>query len=149
MMERHHYEQYYLNQIGGEIGPLYRSSFRVQRGRGFGGFFSGLWKSIKPLFYKGAKAIGKEVLNTGISTLADIGTTPLKEALMKNIKQAGTNLKNKAKEKLKTLTGEGLRITHRGTRRKGVRKTIKKTKSLGTHHLKKRKHRVKAVDIFS
>lgn len=152
-MERHYYEQYYLNQIGGEIGPLYRSSFKVQRGRGLGGFFSGLWKSIKPLFtsakplcYKGIKAIGKEALDAGVGTLAELGTKPLKEAMMSNIHKAGSNLKRKAEEKLKKLSGEGLRIAHRWYRRKG----IKKPKLRNVNPSKKRKRRAKVVkDIFS
>ena len=40
------YTRYYVNQIGGGgggggIGPVYRASFRVQRGNGVGSFFSG------------------------------------------------------------------------------------------------------------
>ena len=34
------YTRYYVNQIGGgEIGPVYRASFRVQTGNGIGPFF--------------------------------------------------------------------------------------------------------------
>jgi len=36
------YTRYYVNQSGGgEIGPVYRASFRVQRGNGIGSFFRG------------------------------------------------------------------------------------------------------------
>jgi hypothetical protein len=59
------YTLYYVNQIGsgsGEIGPVYRASFRVQIGNGIGPFFRGLFHFVKPLLYSGAKAIGKEAL---------------------------------------------------------------------------------------
>ena len=52
-----------LNQSGvGEIGPVYRASFRVQRGNGIGSFFRGLFRFVKPLLYSGAKAVGIEAL---------------------------------------------------------------------------------------
>jgi len=60
-MDRH--TRYYVNQSGvGEIGPVYRASFRVQRGNVIGSFFRGLLLLVKPLLYSGAKAVGKEAL---------------------------------------------------------------------------------------
>jgi len=56
------YTLYYVNQSdgGGEVGPVYRASFRVQRGNGIGSF-RGLFRFVKPL-YSEAKAVGKEAL---------------------------------------------------------------------------------------
>jgi len=66
------YTHYYVNQSGGgEIGPVYRASFRMQRGNGIGSFFGGLFRFVKPLMYSGAKAVGKEALKTG-SSITDI-----------------------------------------------------------------------------
>ena len=57
------YTRYYVNQSGvGEISPVYRASFRVQRGNGIGSFFRGLFRFVKPLLHSGAKAVGKEAL---------------------------------------------------------------------------------------
>jgi len=58
------YTRYYVNQIGGggEVGPVYRANFRVQRGNGIGSFFRGLFRCVKPLLNSGAKAVGKEAL---------------------------------------------------------------------------------------
>jgi len=57
------YTQYYVNQsCSGEIGSVYRASFRVQRGNGIGSFFRGLFRFVKPLLYSGAWAVGKEAL---------------------------------------------------------------------------------------
>ena len=54
--------QYYLNQIGGggDIGPIYRASLRVQMGNGIGSVFRGLFRSVKPALDSGAKAVRKE-----------------------------------------------------------------------------------------
>jgi hypothetical protein len=61
------YTRYYVNQSGGGsgIGPVYRAIFMVQRGKGLGSFFRGLFRFVKPLLYSGAKAVGKEALKTG------------------------------------------------------------------------------------
>ena len=56
------YAQNYVNKSGGgEIGPVYRSSFRVQSGKGIGSF-KRLFGFVKSLLYSGAKAVGKDAL---------------------------------------------------------------------------------------
>jgi len=67
------YTQYYVNQSGGggEVGPVYRASFRIQRGNGIGSFFRGHFRFVKPL-YSGAKAVGKEALKTGSNIITDM-----------------------------------------------------------------------------
>jgi hypothetical protein len=70
-MER--YTRFYVNQSGGgEIGPVYRASFRVQRRNGIVSFFRGLFRFIKTLLYSWAKAVGKEALKTGSNIITDI-----------------------------------------------------------------------------
>jgi len=62
-MDRH--TRYYEIQSGGgggEIGPVYRAGFRMQRGNGIGSFFRGLLRFVKPLLYSDAKAVRKEAL---------------------------------------------------------------------------------------
>jgi hypothetical protein len=68
-----HYTRYYAGQSGGvgNIGPLYKASFRVQRGSGLGSFFRRLFRFVKPL-YSGAKAVGREALSTGCNILTDM-----------------------------------------------------------------------------
>ena len=65
------YTRYYVNRSGGEIGPVYRASFRMQRGNGIGSFFRGLFRFVEPLFFR-AKAVGKEALITGSHVITDI-----------------------------------------------------------------------------
>jgi hypothetical protein len=59
------YARLNVNQIGsgsGEIGPVYRASFRVQRGNGIGSF-RGLFRFVKPMLYSGAKAVERGLKN--------------------------------------------------------------------------------------
>ena len=68
------YTHYHVNESrgGGEIGPVYRASFRMQRGNGMGSFFRGLFRFVTPLLFSGAKAVGKEFLKTGSHIITDI-----------------------------------------------------------------------------
>jgi hypothetical protein len=68
------YTRYYFNQSGGggEVGPVYRASFSVQRGNGIGYFFRGLFRFVKPLLYSGAKTVGKDTLKTGSNIITDM-----------------------------------------------------------------------------
>ena len=68
------YTRYYVKQSGGgvEIGPVYRATFRVQRGNGIAFFFRGLFRSVKPLLYSGEKAVGKEALKKVSNIITDI-----------------------------------------------------------------------------
>ena len=73
LVTMYRYTRYYANQSGGdEIGPVYRASFRVQRGNGIGSFFSGLFHFVKPLLYSGTKAVEKEALKTSSNIITDI-----------------------------------------------------------------------------
>jgi len=67
------YTRYYVNQSdGGEIGPVSRASFRMQRGNGIGSFFKGLFRFVKPRLYSWATAVGKEALKTVSIIITDI-----------------------------------------------------------------------------
>jgi len=57
------YTRYYVNQSGGgEIGPVYRASFRVQRGNSIGSYFSGLFRFVKPFLYSVEMSVVKGAL---------------------------------------------------------------------------------------
>jgi len=69
------YTRYHVNQSGGgggEIDPLYRANFRMQRGNGIASFFRGLFRFVKPLLYSGGKAFAKESLKTVSNIITDI-----------------------------------------------------------------------------
>jgi len=72
---------YYIHQAGGRgseylddlFGHVYVGSPCVQGGHGIGSFLAGLFRSLKLLAIRGARAFGREPLNTGPQILADIG----------------------------------------------------------------------------
>ena len=67
------YTRYYVNQSGGgEIVPVYRDRFRVQRGNGIGSFFRGIFRFVIPLLYSGSKAVGKDALKTCSNIITNI-----------------------------------------------------------------------------
>ena len=72
-------EVYYLRQAGrgsGQndtgIGPIYSTTPYLRRGHGIGNVFGSLFPWIKPIFWSGAKALGRETLRTGDKILRDI-----------------------------------------------------------------------------
>jgi len=97
------YTLYYLNQSGGggEVGPVYRATFRVQRGNGIGSFFRGLFRFVKPL-YSGAKAVGKEALKTGYNIITDMfnkeAKQPVRDIFKNRFIEAKDNLEPKIKK---------------------------------------------------
>lgn len=149
------YRRYFLQVGGGDIGPVYRSSYYKQRGRGLGNFFRGLWKFVKPLVTGGIKAVGREARDTGIRVLSDIGTgKPIKEVFQERSMEAIDNLKRKAEDKISRMTGAGLRAPKRA-RIKYSRNKIKKVKKKqvgrgrGRKQKKMKKKRKRIRDIFA
>jgi hypothetical protein len=57
--------QYYKRQAGDgreDIGPIYSSPPFVQRGHGLGSVLAGLFRTLRPILWIGAKSAGKEAL---------------------------------------------------------------------------------------
>ena len=101
------YTRYYVNQSGGggEIGPVYRASFRLQRGNGIGSFFRGLFRFVKPLLYSGAKAVGKKALKTGTHIITDFLNKELEQPVGDIFKNRLVKKTITFKKKLKILRG--------------------------------------------
>lgn len=129
------YTQYYAKQSGGggDVGPMYRASFRVQRGNGIGSFFRGLFRFVKPLLFSGAKAVGKEALKTGSNIITDMLNRGPEQPVGNIFKNRFGEAKGNLEQKIKNMTGSGLRL-------KRKRKS-KKVQSLGK--------RRKVKDIFT
>ena len=103
------YTRYYVNQSGGgDIGPVYRASFRTQRGNGIGSFFRGLVRFVKPLLFSGAKAVGKEALRTGSNILTDILEKQPEQPMGTIFKTRFGEAKGNLEQKIKKMTGSGL-----------------------------------------
>jgi len=103
------YTRYYVNQSGGgEIGPVYRASFRMQRGNGIGSFFRGLFRFVKPLLYSGAKAVGKEALKKDSNIITDILNKEREQPVGVIFKNRFSEAKGNLQEKIKKMTWSGL-----------------------------------------
>lgn len=110
------YTNYYLNQAGGginDIGSLYANTRIVQHGRGsIGAFFSGIYKSLKPIISSGLNALKKQTIKSGTAVLENIGTKPFKDILQEQGKIAAQELTQKGINKLKRLqegSGKGIK----------------------------------------
>lgn len=101
------YENYYAHQAGSGIGVIYRGA-PYQRGHGIGSFLGGLFRSVLPLFSSGARAIGKEALSAGVGLLSDmVSARPMEESIKNRLKEASTNLKRKADDKIDRINMSG------------------------------------------
>jgi hypothetical protein len=129
-----HYTRHYVGQSGGggNIGPLYKASFRVQRGNGLGSFFRELFRFVKPL-YSSAKTVGREALSTGSNILTDMLNKNPKQPVGTIFKKRFSVAKDNLQQKIKNMTGSGLTLK-------------RKRKSKTVQSLSKRK-RIK--DIFT
>ena len=82
-------------QIGRGI-PVFRGA-TMQRGHGLGSLVKGLFRTATPLLKKGAIALGKEALSTGLNIMEDtLSGQTLKNATKKNVSRAGKRLMNKS-----------------------------------------------------
>lgn len=133
------YEDYYANQVGGNLhvfsGPV------LQRGRGFGNIFRSLFRFIKPVFKaimpmakRAAPIIGNEMVRASSGVLEDVASgQSFKESAKERFKSAGESLGHKAIDHLRQ-SGSGLK------RKRLVKK----------HHSKKRRQPTRSkIDIFS
>ena len=88
------YQEYYLRQTGKGY-PVFAGR-RYQRGHGLGSIIGNLFKSAVPMLKKGAKAIGKEALRTGLGIASDVMEGQnIKQAAETRVKGAGRNLVQK------------------------------------------------------
>lgn len=162
-----HYIQYYNEQVGGGVKSVYTGA-PYQRGSGIGSFFGSIFRRIAPYLVRGAKAVGKEAVRTGLNVIDDVAYNGanFKEALSDRLKESGKNLKRKAESKLdEMMSGSGYiglvakrkrqskksRAPVRNARRKTKTKkrVSKKVKKKKVQRKKKRKTGIRSVtDIF-
>jgi hypothetical protein len=106
MSEAERYINYYQQQslgVGGGAKPL-----RSQKGLGIGSFLSSLFRRIAPYFVSGAKAVGSELLTSGVNIFKDrLNNKDLKESLDTHIGSAGKNLASKASTSVQSMLGMG------------------------------------------
>lgn len=110
-----HYIEHYESQIGGGIGRIYVGG-SSQRGHGIGSFLGGLFRRAIPLIARGARALGRQFLHGGMGFMSDLdNNVPWKESLKSRAREAGQDLKRKAKEGIaKVMRGEGYKRPYGG-----------------------------------
>ena len=64
------YNEYYARQAGGALP--YFAGAQYQRGHGLGSLFGGLLRSAMPLIKRGAVALGRGALKTGVRIADDV-----------------------------------------------------------------------------
>lgn len=136
----------------GDVGPLYKRGYFVQRGHGLSDIFSNFIRFLSPYVKGASKALGKQALTSGINIIEGLQKDePIKEILMKERDRGLRNLAMQASDSLKNMQGRG-RIKRRRVgfsdgssvslpkrrrrsssvrklKKKSVRKSNKKTKS--------------------
>lgn len=123
-------------------GPVY------QREHWLGGLFCGLFRFAMPLIKQGAKAVGRQALQTGMQVAGDVlENRPFKESVKARVNQAGSSLRTKAENKINhLLSGSGRRRARKRKPPKRIGPPIIKRRR---RNKKKNSRRRKERDIFS
>ena len=119
------YEEYYLNQTGRGMAAF--TGARYQRGHGLGNMLRSLTKFALPFLKKGAKAVGKQAMKTGMNIAQEV-------MLGQNIKKAAKRHLSQGLTELVTQHGRG-----RHRRRRGPPGETVKRRKIATSSRKKPK----------
>ena len=85
------YNEYYARQAGGAL-PCFAGA-QYQRGHGLGSLFGGLLRSAMPLIKRGAVALGKGALKTGVRIADDVMSgQSIKKAPKRRVADAGRSM---------------------------------------------------------
>lgn len=124
------YENYYLQQTGGQI-PVFIGG-RGLHGAGLGNIFGAVLRSAMPLLKQGGKALLREGARAGTQLIGDVlGGESLKSAAKKRSQQVGKNMLTQA---VNQLTGSNppkrIKLTSQKRRRqkRGKKKGANKSK---------------------
>ena len=118
------YNDYYVRQAGGALP--YFAGAQYQRGHGLGSLFGSLLRSAMPLIKRGAVALGKGALKTGVRIAGDV--------------LSGQNIKTAAKRRVTdAVLNPGKRI-----KRSAAKVTVTAVK----RRRKKRTSTKREADIF-
>ena len=145
--------QYYRRQAGRgreDIVSIYSTPPFIQRRHGLGDVLAGLFRTLKPILWSGAKSIGKETLKalgrealrTGTNIIRDIAENPPSQTtdiISKHVSGSTQNIINK-------LRGSGAR-----KRKRAASVTVRnaKRKKKAKHALPRKKRVTIKQDIFS
>jgi len=148
--------QYYVRQAGGGgggrgdsgIGPIYSVPPFVQRGHGIGSFLRGLWRTVRPVLWSGAKSLGREALRTGGMIMTDIADNPaqtgVRDIVSKHVSESTQNI-------IKKLSGGGGARNRKSVSSRKPRKQKTKTARITKRKTSSKRKASKTIkrDIFS
>lgn len=119
------YEDYYSNQAGNGLGFYSgRSVIPRQRGEGIGNFLRSAGKVLKPLLASGAKAVGRNLLDSGVGLIKDvIGGKSFKEAGKARLKEGGQNILS---DLTSSVFGSAKKSPSRAKKRRATSSRVKK-----------------------
>lgn len=132
------YNTYYNLQAGGNLP--YFSGSTIQTGHGIGSMLAKVFKgTVLPIMKRGAKVVGKELLNTGLTVASDVmNGENFKSSAKKNLMNSGKNL-------LSNLTTSLINPKTKKRKSKQMTHTQKKSKHTQRHNKKQKLN----SDIFS
>ncbi|KAK2171498.1 hypothetical protein NP493_1059g00013 [Ridgeia piscesae] len=135
------YNDYYTRQVGGAL-PFFVGA-KVQRGHGLGSLLGGLLRSAAPLIRRGAVAVGKRALRTGMQIADDVMTEQnIKQAAKRRVTDAGKDLLRS----LATAAGPpGVRTQSKKRQRRPIKRAAT---TLPTSVVKRRRKGQTPRDIF-
>jgi hypothetical protein len=162
------YESFFtreLNQKGGassDLGHVFTSPIRFQRGKGLGDVFSKVIKFVAPYLLEFGKSLGSEFTTSASEIASNIGKKPIGELLSDEKNRALKSLAMKGSERMREFAqrGSGKRYLLNGVntsekmpllrkplkrikaKRKKVKRTVKKRKP-SKKKKKSKKKRVK------
>ncbi len=153
----HVYVNYYRQQAGRQTGGnSYEEDFgdllklpRIyQRGHGVGAVFGTLWKFLQPLLSAGTNFLKNELVDTGADVLKGIiEQKPVKDVLINRSVNLVDKLRDKAVNKLNTISGSG----RKRKAKKSINKTAKRkrvqSKALAVRVKNSKRPRI--LDIFT
>jgi hypothetical protein len=122
-------DNYYSQQSGG--GDFYFKGPSYQRGHGLGGLFGKLFRTaipvfrntVSPILKRGAKAVAREALNTGVGVASDLlDGGSLQDSVERRGQIAAQRLMQKGAAKMNAMLNQP---TRRSTPARKRRKTIK------------------------
>lgn len=122
------FENHYVHQAG--HGLNYYQGTALQRGYGFGGVFRSLFRAAAPLFKSGAKALGKQLFQSGLNVVNDVSQGhDLRTAAKRRLKEAGRTLADKAAIKVKSMIGSGRYKKRKASKKRISSRPAKKAKT--------------------
>ena len=122
------YNDYYARQAGGALP--YFAGAQYQRGHGLGSLFGSLLRSAMPLIKRGAVALGRGALKTGVRIAGDV--------------LSGQNIKTAAKRRVTDAIGSIRAPPGKRVKRTAAKATFTAVK----RRRKKRTSPKRAADIF-